>query len=267
MAVTDYSTTPGSNTAISSINIAEGCAPANINDAIRQMMADIATWRTVSGTLFTGGGTFTGSYTYSNTVTFTVAPVFTDAAGTRTALGATTVGGNLLTLANPSAVTFPRINADNTVTARTAVQLLGDIGGAASGANTDITSLAQGTTVNEASGTAAANSLGFRGAPQVTFTASKTLALTDAGKQQYITGTTAAQTITIPANGSVAFPIGTIIPILNDSNQNWSIAITTDTLLWTPSGGTGTRTLAASGFATLQKVTATRWWISGTGLS
>lgn len=40
MAVSDYSTTPGSNTTISGINIAEGCPPANINNAIRQLMAD-----------------------------------------------------------------------------------------------------------------------------------------------------------------------------------------------------------------------------------
>lgn len=33
----------------------------------------------------------------------------------RTSLGATTVGANLFTLSNPSAITFPRINADNTV--------------------------------------------------------------------------------------------------------------------------------------------------------
>lgn len=38
----------------------------------------------------------------------------------RTSLGATTVGSNLFTLANPSAVTFPKINADNTVTAEVA---------------------------------------------------------------------------------------------------------------------------------------------------
>ena len=37
------------------------------------------------------------------------------AGGARTNLGATTVGGNLFTLANPSAITFPRINADNSV--------------------------------------------------------------------------------------------------------------------------------------------------------
>lgn len=43
MAITDYSTTPGSNTSISGINIAENCSPANINNALRQLLADIAT--------------------------------------------------------------------------------------------------------------------------------------------------------------------------------------------------------------------------------
>jgi hypothetical protein len=41
----------------------------------------------------------------------------TTAPNARTNLGATTVGGNLFTLTNPSAVTFPRFNADNTVSA------------------------------------------------------------------------------------------------------------------------------------------------------
>jgi hypothetical protein len=39
------------------------------------------------------------------------------AANARTNFGATTVGSNLFTLTNPSAVTFPRFNADNTVSA------------------------------------------------------------------------------------------------------------------------------------------------------
>lgn len=38
----------------------------------------------------------------------------------RTSLGATTIGSSLFTLANPSAITFPRFNADNTVTALSA---------------------------------------------------------------------------------------------------------------------------------------------------
>lgn len=46
MAVSDYSTNPASNTTISGINIAEGCPPSGINDAIRQMMADLATFAT-----------------------------------------------------------------------------------------------------------------------------------------------------------------------------------------------------------------------------
>lgn len=41
MPVTDYSTTPASNTAINGINIAEGCPAGNMNAAVRQMMADI----------------------------------------------------------------------------------------------------------------------------------------------------------------------------------------------------------------------------------
>lgn len=46
-------------------------------------------------------------------------------------LGANTVGVSLVKLANPSAVTFIRINADNTVTARSASNMLADLGGVA----------------------------------------------------------------------------------------------------------------------------------------
>lgn len=43
-------------------------------------------------------------------------------------LGATTVGNNIFTLTNPSAITFIRVNADNSVTARSAANFLSDIG-------------------------------------------------------------------------------------------------------------------------------------------
>lgn len=42
MSVSDYSTTADNNTSISGINVAEGCLPSNVNNAIRQLMADIA---------------------------------------------------------------------------------------------------------------------------------------------------------------------------------------------------------------------------------
>lgn len=44
MAFSDYSTTPGSNTSIAGINLAENCSPAGINNAIRQLMADARTF-------------------------------------------------------------------------------------------------------------------------------------------------------------------------------------------------------------------------------
>lgn len=49
MAFSDYSTTPGSNVSINGINIAENCSPANINNAIRQLMADAKTFADALG--------------------------------------------------------------------------------------------------------------------------------------------------------------------------------------------------------------------------
>jgi hypothetical protein len=63
----------------------------------------------------------------------------TDAAGIRTAAGATTVGGNMFTLTNPSAITFPRFNADNTVSALDAASFRTAIGaGAGAGTVTSV---------------------------------------------------------------------------------------------------------------------------------
>jgi hypothetical protein len=103
--------------------------------------------------------------------------------------------------------------------------------------------------------------------PQNAKTSSYTLVATDQAKHIYLSGSTSSQTITIPANTSVAFPLGTVIEIVNNSSRDWSIAITSDTLVFAPSGGTGTRTLASKGMATLLKVTSTGWFITGVGLS
>jgi hypothetical protein len=55
------------------------------------------------------------------------------ASAARTNLGATTLGANLFTITNPSAVTYPQFNADNTVTSLTGAQLLTAIGGGTGG--------------------------------------------------------------------------------------------------------------------------------------
>jgi len=57
----------------------------------------------------------------------------------------TTVGGNIAALTNPSAITFIRINADNSVTARSASDFLADIG-AENVANKENTTLDTSTT-------------------------------------------------------------------------------------------------------------------------
>ena len=112
---------------------------------------------------------------------------------------------------------------------------------------------------------------GYLEIPSRGVTASYPIVLADSGKQIYYTGSAAAQTITIPANGSVAFPIGTTLMIINDASAavTISIAITSDVLVQagTATPSTGTRTLARYGIATAVKVTATRWFISGPGVS
>lgn len=75
-----------------------------------------------------------------------------------------------------------------------------------------------------------------------------------------------ARTFTIPANASVAYPIGTTLTFINEINTV-TIAITSDTLTLSSAGTTGSRTLAANGMATAIKITSTKWLISGTGLT
>ena len=60
----------------------------------------------------------------------------------RTSLGATTVGGNLFTLADPSAVTFVRLNADNSVSALSASDFRTAIGAGTSSTTGTVTSVA-----------------------------------------------------------------------------------------------------------------------------
>lgn len=129
---------------------------------------------------------------------------------------------------------------------------------ASSGANTDITALDQDVTIT-ATGTIAADTIGYRGLPQNSQTASYTLALSDAGK--HISITTGG--VVIPANSSIAFPVGTTIVLFNNSGSTQTLSITTDTLRQAGTTNTGSRTLAAYGLATCVKVASTTWVVSG----
>ena len=113
------------------------------------------------------------------------------------------------------------------------------------------------------------NAVGFRTIPQNSQGAAYELVLADSGKHiLHPSADTTARTFTIPANGSVAFPIGTAVTFVNQNAGGViTIAITTDTMRLAGAGTTGSRTLAANGVATAIKLTSTEWIISGTGLS
>ena len=109
---------------------------------------------------------------------------------------------------------------------------------------------------------------GFRGAPVNTQNTAYTFVLSDAGKTIYHDEAT-ARTYTIPANGSVAYPIGTTIIIDNTGNAGAAgtvtLQITTDTLRrGDGTAGTGSRTIAASAVAVVRKTKSTEWVITGT---
>jgi hypothetical protein len=63
------------------------------------------------------------------------------AATGRTSLGGTTVGQSIFTLTNPSAITFPRFNADNSVTALSAADFRTAIGAGVGSGNGTVTSV------------------------------------------------------------------------------------------------------------------------------
>jgi len=144
---------------------------------------------------------------------------------------------------------------------------LSEIGAAASGTNTDITALDQDVTVT-ATGTIAANTIGYRGIPQNAQSSAYQFDLPDAGKHVYSTNT-GAQTITVPTNATAAIPIGTAITVVNNGTTAITFTTTGTTVYkagtvaaWGPGG-----TLGVRGVATFMKVETNTWFVSGSGLS
>lgn len=132
------------------------------NDQYVGTVTSVSGTGTVNGITLTGTVTSSGSLTLGGTLsgvslttqvsgTLPIANGGTDAttaAAARTNLGATTVGGNFFTLTNPSAITFPRINADNTVSALDAATFRTAIGAGTSSTTGTVTSVSGTGTVN-----------------------------------------------------------------------------------------------------------------------
>jgi hypothetical protein len=111
------------------------------------------------------------------------------------------------------------------------------------------------------------DAVGFRNTPVNSQSADYTLVLADSGKTiLHPVADDNARIFTIPANSSVAYPVGTVISFVNLQNTV-TIAITTDTMYLANDGDTGDRTLAEYGMASAMKVASTTWIISGSGLT
>ena len=119
----------------------------------------VPTGLTISGTPITTSGTLALTLTAGYSIPTTTSQTNWDSAYTqrlqwdggstnlvaatgRTSLGGTTVGQNMFTLTNPSAITFPQFNADNTVSALTASAFRTAIGAGTSSTTGTVTSVA-----------------------------------------------------------------------------------------------------------------------------
>ena len=86
--VSEWSSTAANNTDVGSIDIAEGCAPSGINNAIREVMAQVKDMQAgLDGDNFTVGGNLTVTGTSSFT---TAVPVASGGTGASTAANART---------------------------------------------------------------------------------------------------------------------------------------------------------------------------------
>ena len=157
----------------------------------------------------------------------------TDAAGIRTAAGATTVGGNVLTLTNPSAITFPRFNADNTVSALDAASFRTAIGAGTSSASGTVTSVG---------GTGTVSGLSLSGT--VTTSGNLTLGGTLAVLPSNFASQTANTVLAAP-NGAAGAPtfralVAADVPTLNQNTTGTAANVTGTVAI--ANGGTGAST-------------------------
>ena len=80
--------------------------------------------------------------------------------------------------------------------------------------------------------------------------------------------TSSSDTVTIPPNSSVAFPVGSIVMVVNDYNGTNSISPGSGvTIRKAYDGSTGAVTLQEYAMASLLKVATDTWFVSGVGVS
>jgi len=88
--ISEYDASAGNNTDVNGVNIAEGCAPSGINNAIREVMAALKRFETGSDgdSMTIGGNLVISGSTSANTISASVLTLSTDLAVTEGGTGA-----------------------------------------------------------------------------------------------------------------------------------------------------------------------------------
>jgi len=236
----------------------------------------VPTGLSISGNPITSSGTLAVTYTAGYAIPTTAKQTEWDTAYTdrnkwdggatgltastgRTSLGGTTVGSSFFTLTDPSVITFPRINADNTVSALDAATFRAAIGAGTGSGNGTVTNVTV-TTANGVSGSVATSTT----TPDITLTLGNITPTTVNG----LTISTTTGTLNIGSlkqatfNNTLAFsgtdsttmtfPTTNAIIARTDAAQTFtgiqtmtSPALTTPTITGTPTG-TGVATAATA---------------------
>jgi hypothetical protein len=107
----------------------------------------------LSGSPITTSGTLALTYSGTALPTANGGTGATNIGNARTNLGGTTIGQSMFTLTNPSAITFPRFNADNTVSALDAASFRTAIGAGTGNGNGTVTSVTGSLPITSSGGT------------------------------------------------------------------------------------------------------------------
>lgn len=197
----------------------------------------------------------------------------TTGTGVVTALGQTATGSGAIVLATSATMVTPTLGVATatslnkvTITAPASSATLTIADGKTLTASNTLALAGTDSTTMTFPDTSA--SIGYLNVPVNSQSTNYTAVLTDSGKTIFHPSSdNNARTFTIPANSSVAYPLGTVLSFCNLAAADVTIAITSDTLYWTAAGGTGSRTLGQYGLATAVKLETTTWLISGLNLS
>jgi hypothetical protein len=199
--ISEYSSTPSSNTDIGGINIAEGMAPSDVNNAIRELMAQLKDQQAgTDGDNFTVGGNLavTGTTTITGATTITGNAI---ASANLTVNGTLAINGGLTTddeisIANKLAISRTNFVGTGAIAGTTLTITVATSGALYIGSLLTGTGVTAGTTIT-------AFLTGTGGLGTYTVSTSQTVSSTA------ITGTVNDATLAVTSTDAILVPVGT----------------------------------------------------------